>query len=376
MKKPADGVTCRSFAAMVACCMFTGPPAVGQDTASPVQPPDKELEELETVVVYGGYATPKMWKVSKDDRVLWILGDTPAPPGAAWRFDTVEARLAESQLVMFPGSTGPDIGFFKGVRMLALLPAAYQASTKIPGNKTMKDVLPPEVYQRWRMLRTEYAPRDGGLDRSIPSIALSKLEDAIGEKLGEKKKKPANAEPQPARYGPTLGPLVAKSAKTHHVKVRTLPDVEWEFDVKTIRVVLKALEKGDLKVDSKCVDQHLEYLERKAAYLKKDAAEKAREKAPTRAPPCAERILMEGEVDGEGNAASGVAKMVEKTQLQEKLAGEKLDAQWLAASQEALAKNHSTIAVLQRSQLRSLASQIARLRDLGYQVEEPGVVAE
>ncbi len=64
---------------------------------------EEKLDELEPVVIVGGLATPKMWKVSKGDHVMWVLGGEAIPAGVQWRFDQVDARISASQLVLYPG---------------------------------------------------------------------------------------------------------------------------------------------------------------------------------------------------------------------------------------------------------------------------------
>lgn len=363
-------------AVMAACCLFAGPPLLAQEAAVTAEAPEEKLDELEPIVVYGGNAMPQMWKVSKGDHVMWVLGDTTAPAGTQWHSEQVEARVAESQLVMYPGSAQPDIGFFNGIGMLTLLPAAYKAATKIPHDKTLKDVLPPEVYERWRVLKTAYAPRDDSLERSRPSIAMQKLEERIGEKLG-KKNASAQPQPQPRPRGPALRPLVDKVAKKHRVKVRTMPDVEWKIEVKTMRRMVKYLGAGNMEVDAKCVARKLEYLERKIEYLKEVAAD-TRAEAPASVPPCGEKITFQVSKSGSGESpdVADIQKMLDNIQLQEKLGAQQLDAEWIAGAEAALARNKSTFAVLQLRQLKSPTGYIAKLRELGYEVEEPAKAAE
>lgn len=73
-----------------ACSLFASLQLSAQEL--PFRVPPQEEEELieQDPVVYGGAATPQMWKVSKGDHVLWLLGDTAAPAGSQWRFDEVE----------------------------------------------------------------------------------------------------------------------------------------------------------------------------------------------------------------------------------------------------------------------------------------------
>jgi hypothetical protein len=307
---------------------------------------------------------------------MWVLTDTTAPAGTSWRFEQVESRLAESQLLMYPGSAHPDFGFFTIVRMLTLVPAMLRME-KIPHNKTLKDVVPTEVYGRWRLLKTAYAPHDNDLERLRPSLAMMKLEQTIDERLTGKKRsaQPAQA-PQvpPPLPGSALRPLLDKAAKTHKVKVRVLPDVEWKIDLKVMRRAMKFFNEGNMEVDANCINRQLEYLERRTEYLKKSAAGMAQEKFAERLPPCDEKMILNGKSgNGEVLDSAEMEKMFEEMNLQEERGARQLDAEWIVAAETALAKNKSTLAVLRISNAKGY---IADLRKLGYEVEEPGSVVE
>jgi hypothetical protein len=351
-------------AGIAAFCLLAGTPLMAQEP--PIgQDAAEKLDELDIVVITGGYATPKMWKVSKGDHVMWVLGNGLAPPGTKWHFEQVDARLAESQMVMYPGRLDADIGFFRAVGLMTMVPSAFKAA-KNPDNKTLKDVLPPEVYERWRALKTAYAPRDNDLERWRPSIAMGMLEEKIGEKF-----RSGGTVPPTPRPGPALQPLVDKAVRKHKVKVRTLRDVERKIEVKNARGMLK-LAGGLNLVDVKCVTQKLDYLERKIDYLQQQADGAERGQAPARIPDCSEadlllRMLRSGEIAD----TAGILKVIDHMELQEKLGRQQLDEEWIAAAETALAKNRSTFAVLPMHQLRSPTGQLAKLRELGYTVEEP-----
>jgi hypothetical protein len=277
---------------------------------------------------------------------------------------------------MYPGRLDVDIGFFKIVGLLTLAPSAYKAVTKNPDNKTLKDVLPPEVYERWRVLKTAYAPHDDDLERSRPSFAMEKLEEMIGVSLGQQPvgkpgEQNVSAQPRPLPPGPALRPLVDKAAKKHKVKIRTSPGVEHKVEIKNARGMLKVFGAFSL-VDVKCVTQKLEYLERKIEYMKQKAAGTAQEKAPARVPDCSEGNLLEEKLrSGEVPDTAGILKTIDNMGRQVKLSNERLDAEWIAAAEVALAKNKSTFAMLPASRLKNPTGQLAKLRELGYEVEEP-----
>jgi hypothetical protein len=308
-----------------------------------------------------------MWKVSKGDHVMWVLGDTQAPPGTQWRLDQVEARLAESQLLLYPGQLDFDFGFFKTIGLLTLVPSAFKVP-KNPHDKTLKDVLPPEVYERWRALKIAYAPRDNDMERLRPSFAMQQLEMTVMQQLGASSRSARPNAPPPGQW---LRPLVDKAAKKHKVKVRTSPEVELKVVLKNARGMLKFFLDLDL-VDMKCVTQRLDYLERTIEYMKQSAAGPVQAKPPDRVADCNEPELLFKKLEsGEIPDTAGILKTINYMQQQQQLSSQRLDAQWIAAAEAALAKNESTVAVLQLRQLKNPAGHIAKLRELGYEVEEP-----
>lgn len=372
------GHKARLVAAMAACGLFAGLPIRAQELPFILQEPAEQQpeEELETIVVYGGLATPQMWKVSKGDHVMWVLGDATAPAGAQWRFDQVEARVAESQLLMYPGRVDVDVGFFRVVGLLTQVPLAFKAVTKNPDNKTLKDVLPPEVYERWRVLKTAYAPDDKDLEKSRPSFAMKRLEVMIdvnlaqqpGVKLAEQN---VSAQPRPLPPGPALRPLVDKAAKKHKLRIRTSPEVELKVEIRNARGILKFIGASS-PVDVKCVTQKLEYLERKIEYMKQRAAGAIQQKAPDRGPDCSEgQLLLQKLQSGEIPDTAGIQKTMDEMGRRVELSNERLDAEWVAAAEAALKKNKSTFAMLPTNQLKSPTGRLAKLRELGYHVEEP-----
>ena len=81
--------------------------------------PDHEIST--PIVISGAQPGPGMWKVSKGDHVLWVLGTlSPLPKSMEWQSRDVEAVFAQAQEVMSaPGCRlereyrvlpGPDAG--------------------------------------------------------------------------------------------------------------------------------------------------------------------------------------------------------------------------------------------------------------------------
>lgn len=344
-------------AAIAVCVLLCG---IVRAEEAPEQPPT--IDELDTVVVTGGDPIPRLWKVSKGDHVLWLAGNSWLRAGRVWRSDQVDAHVAESQVVIYPGHVDarPDVSIFK---MVTLIPATLKAA-KNPDGKTLKDVLPPEVYARWRVLKTTYVGRDDDIERWRPSIAIGMLESKVGKKMES-----SPYWPRPVAMGPPLMSVVVKAAKKHKVKTRTMPTVERRVQMKNVREIIKSAHHIDLG-DGLCFAQSLGYLEQLIEYVKQRTAAPAAEIAPPRRTNC-EDALIKGLRSGEIPDPAGARKVFDELELQLKLGTEQLDAEWMAAAQAAIAKNKSTFAVVSMNQVVIPTGYLAKLKELGYTVEEP-----
>lgn len=333
-------------------------------------PDTAQLEELEPVVIVGGFATPKIWKVSKGDHALWVLGQQFAPAGVQWRLDEVERRVAQSRLVLYPGESriDVDVGFF---RIATLIPTAYRTARN-PDKKTLKEVLPPDLYARWRVIKTRYVGRDNDIEEWRPFIAVAMLGDKVGEKIGPlQPATPPPATPPPVK--PVFAPLIEKTAKKHKVKIRTLRKVEREVKIRNVKDMLKSFSvPTDLEIS--CFSEILEDLEYRVEYADQRAAGTAQgDFQPRRAAICEnfDDLLVERMRSGEIPDPAGILKVMDNLELQGRLAREQRDAEWLAAAEAAIAKNDSTFTMLPMYQITTPTGYIAKLRERGYTVEEP-----
>jgi hypothetical protein len=119
--------------------------------------PDEQLEQLETVLVTGEQPGPGLWKVSKDDHVLWVLASYgPLPKNMTWRAKQVEARIAESQEVLLGGNVGirPNIGILRGI---TLIPAALKAGKNPTARHSSRCCRRTPTQGGWRCARSTSA---------------------------------------------------------------------------------------------------------------------------------------------------------------------------------------------------------------------------
>ena len=130
------------WSVLVGLWLVSLPPVHAAQSAEPGSAPaTAPIRDLDALVVHGVQPGPGLWKVSKDDHVLWILGTaSPLPDRIQWQSGEVEAIIARSQQVLLSPSLSfnADVGFFG---MLALAPAAWKAMRNEDG-ATLEDVLP------------------------------------------------------------------------------------------------------------------------------------------------------------------------------------------------------------------------------------------
>lgn len=155
--------------------------------ARPVDAPetteDAGVRDLGTFVVSGAQPGPGLWKVHRGAHVLYILGTvSPLPRGMEWQSREVAAVLEEAGAVLGPPgvSLGGNIGMLRG---LTLLPSAMRAANN-PGRQTLEEVLPPDVYARWALLKARHLGRDRGVERKRPMFAAMELYEGATKRAG------------------------------------------------------------------------------------------------------------------------------------------------------------------------------------------------
>ncbi len=174
------------------------PGAIAQenDTSQPT-PVDVVEEEIQ---VMGDLPGPPLWKVTKDDHVLWILGIPELVPNdLLWHPDSVEQALARSSEYL-PG-TSLRVSFTNPVRAWRLI----KRVRRIPDRGTLEGVLPEDLYRLFSETRLRYAAKRDNLEELRPSVAAEELFDSAAQSAG-------------LESGRTIGRAIEKRAKKHRVK--------------------------------------------------------------------------------------------------------------------------------------------------------------
>ena len=88
-------------------------------------------------------ARPGLWRVSRGEHELWILGTfDPLPRKMSWRAEEATEVIGRSQVVLAPPGVDIDVGFFKG--LTSFPPPRTRARTATATNSRRS--LPPELY--------------------------------------------------------------------------------------------------------------------------------------------------------------------------------------------------------------------------------------
>jgi hypothetical protein len=320
--------------------------ACAQTSASPpVAAPAAPIVDLNAMVVHGVQPGPGLWKVSKGEHVLWILGTmAPLPSNIEWQSDEVESVIAGSQQVLLSPALAfdADVGFFG---KLALAPSIMKA-LKNENGAELHDVLPADLYARWLVQKQRYLGRDGGIEKKRPMVAAGELYEAAVKKSGLGRKSP-------------IGPVVEKAAKKAGIKPTS---TRFEVKVENPKAAIKEFRAGGMD-DVACFRTILGSVERDLPTMVERANAwsvgdiEALRRLPREDPRsvCTRALSESGFAKGRGYGDLG----------------EKLRQHWLALAEVALQKNSSTFALLPISELLAPQGYLEQLQARGYTVEAP-----
>jgi uncharacterized protein YbaP (TraB family) len=311
----------------------------------PAPPPAGPVTTLATVTVSGVQPGPGLWKVSKGDHVLWVLGTIPQlPERMQWRSAEVEQVIAASQELIEPPKVKVDahVGFFG---KLLLLPSAYGAR-KNPDGRTLQDILPPPLYARWQVLRQQYLGDERGIERWRPIFAAMELQHKALKRQG-------------LRSSGAVLSTVKALADRHGVR-RTA--TTYTLVIEHPRAAIAAFKQSG-PGDVTCFARTLESVEHDLPAMGTRAnAWAVGDVGALRAMP--DSHYRDACIDSLVNA--GFARQLGLGDVQEKVG-----ALWLDAARAALEKDRQALALLPMDDLLAADGLLARLKGQGYTVVAP-----
>lgn len=145
----------------------TAPASATQAVAAPA------VERLGEIDVVGVRPGPRLWKVSRDGHVLWVLGTlNHLPRRMVWRSSEVEVALGESSQVL---ASGPDVSANVGPIAMIRLYFQWRHVQKDPDRTRLRDWLAPGLYARFEALKSRFDPHDSRIEELRPSFAALRI---------------------------------------------------------------------------------------------------------------------------------------------------------------------------------------------------------
>ena len=324
--------------------LLTDPPTPTGDLPA-MQSAGAVVTDMEAVVVSGTQPGPGLWRVSKGEHVLWVMGTlSPLPRKMTWLSSEADAILADAQeVVRSPGvSFDADVGIVRG----ALLIPSLLKARRNPQGSTLKDVLPADLYARWSVLKARYLGRDAGVEKWRPMFAAHELYQEALKKAG-------------LTESGVVSPVVDKAVKRHDIKT-TSPVVK--FTVEQPKEAIKEFQQTSLN-DVECFRKTLDRIENDLPLMVERAnAWSVGDIDALRALPYDNQQI------ACLSAFSG-AEFARKRGVTDVPA--KVEGQWLSAAETALENNRVSFATLPIAELLKPDGYLSKLQAKGYEVEAP-----
>jgi hypothetical protein len=136
------------------------------DPSAPSLTPSRSAEPdwiSEPIKVGAGRKGPALWRVSKGEDEVWVLGATAPLTRNDWDAQAVEKAVAASRVVYTPPVAA--LGLVTGLRILV------GGEYKIPGGKTLDQATTPALAARVRTTAARVGLKDADINRLRPSWA-------------------------------------------------------------------------------------------------------------------------------------------------------------------------------------------------------------
>jgi hypothetical protein len=330
--------------------LFAGfaPLAAALDTSATAPsasvPGAAQITNLQGLTITGVQPGPGLWKVSKGDHVLWVLGTlNELPKGLRWQARDVQSAIGDAQQLLQPPqmSMNAKLGFFG---KLALLPSLIGLRNN-PDGKRLVEMVSPADYARWLVLKAKYLGRDRGVEKQRPIFAAFALYEAAIKQAG--------------LADDVIEPVILDAARQSKL---TPTPVNYVVTVAQPRAALKDFKRGPLD-DGTCFVKTLDHLEADVALMH------ARANAWATGDLDALRTLPLGDqyqVCVAAVSESGIAHELGFTDMKAKI-----EDTWVAAAAKALDSNRVTFAELPMSRLLGSDSYLVKLQAQGCTVALP-----
>jgi uncharacterized protein YbaP (TraB family) len=312
--------------------------AAGPVAAPPPAPQVAPPEVIQEVEVTGEQPGPRLWRVSKGDHVLWLLGTLePLPRKMIWKSREVESVLGEVQEVI---PTNPSVSVHANPFTWVRLYFQWRSVQVLDKNGRLKDALPPSLYARVMALAGRYDAGNERIERMKPVFAALRL---YRQALDFAHLAPGNQ----------AETVVLKLARRHDVPIR-----QTKLKIDDPRDLVTQI--GQIPQDAQvgCLEAVVERLETGMEPMKEEA-----------------RAWSLGDVEAlrqlEVPKTIDVCTAAASTSARAKQLLDTYNADWNREAELALANNRSTLALKPIHDLLGPRGILAMFKAKGYQVEGP-----
>jgi hypothetical protein len=314
------------------------------------QSPEAPIEILDEALVIGEQPGPALWQVKSGSNVLWILAETRVVPRKLkWRSKQVEKVLAGASELLVndggerPASTAEEKAAQEQRRKNM---AAWAERRLLPGGRTLRDLLSAQNYARYMAASAAYAKGEKYPDRLDPGHATSLLGNGAIRTLK-------------LAISPVAAQVIDMAGR-RNIKVSRVEPTIW-FGPDTL---------DEAGLTNTCdLENLLEELADNAARFK--ARINAWSLGDVDRLRALERMSSRAAVANADGSACVPDAEDSAAWLQAKEASARHVEQWLAATEGALARNASTLAVLGISDVLAPNGVLDALRSRGYEVVDP-----
>jgi hypothetical protein len=320
-------------------------PALHAQSPPPSAASVNPVPTLAPVVVTGVLPGPALWKVSKGDHVMWILGlVSPVPMHMRWKFKDIDKRIAASQAVLkLPGL---EIGTELSASANRALTSSVLGLRENPHGESLEHLLKPVFYHRWRLQKDRYFYGNDSIDHLRPIFAGRELYDVAIKHGGLVEQS-------------VIEKTVYAAADHHGVQI---VDTAYQLTLSDPHAQINTLKKNDMD-DQRCLSLVLDAIEHDLAQATARANAWATGDLDT-----LKTILMQPQEDSCLSAIgmSPFAKALGLNGIQEHI-----DQSWIAHAEQALRDNNQTLALLPMDQLFKPDGYLSVLQSEGYTVKAP-----
>lgn len=126
---------------------------------------------------------PQVWLYRRGDKKVWILGTvTTIPRGTVFDASDIATKVAAAGAIV--GAPGQVIGENVGVLRALSLWGSIRKEKLNKGGARLPEVLPPDTYSRWQLMKSRILGADNDMDRLRPMYAAYELFQAFSRQMG------------------------------------------------------------------------------------------------------------------------------------------------------------------------------------------------